>query len=82
VSKKHGAARKRRRKPKPPKTPQGRLRALAAALNECERSGMKMSLGAGAAMTPAGVVLRVNGRKWDARMFAAGKGAPPGDLDD
>lgn len=68
--------RKKRRKHKPPKTPQARLRAVAAALNRCEDAGMRMHLAGGAAFTFEGVVAQFKGHKWEARMFA-GKGDVP-----
>lgn len=46
---------------------------------------MKMRFAGDAAFTHEGVILRLRGGKWEARMFATGKDTPkaaPDDLDD
>ena len=65
---------KHKRHRKPPKTPKARLRALAATLNACEDAGMRMHTGAGAVFAHEGVVLRLKGGRWEARMFADPEG--------
>lgn len=89
MSKKSGAARKRRKKAKARKrrdtAPQGLLTALAEALNKCEAHGVKVRFRHGAAYSYHGVVLPPEGKgtRWEARAFRAVPQSPQaGDDDD
>ena len=80
MSKRKGHRKKRRRRS--PKNTRARLAAVAAALNRCEDAGMHMRTGAGAVFAHEGVILRLRGGKWEARMFAGKGDIPRPDPDD
>jgi len=89
LSKRSGAAKKRRKKAKARKrrdtAPQGLLTSLAEVLNRCEAHGVKVRFRHGAAYSHHGVVLPPEGKgtRWEARAFRAVPLSPPaGDPDD
>jgi hypothetical protein len=84
VSKKQGAARKRRKAAKAKRrrdtAPQGLLTSLAEVLNRCEQHGVKVRFRHGAAYSRYGVVLPPEGKSgWVARAFKAVPQSPPDD---
>lgn len=75
MSKKHGQRKRRKkaaRKRSRAKSPASLLAALADALNACDRRGVKIHFGHGAAFSDQGIVLPPvhKGQKWEARPFA------------
>ena len=96
MSKKHGARRKRRKKP--PRVlcarchapagddPGSVLTALASVLNACDDAGVRIRLrefGAqGAVYTREGYVLPLGRGRWSARTLAYGEFTPPPEPDD
>ena len=83
MSKRKGAARKRRKAAKARKrrdtAPAGLLTSLAEVLNKCEEHGVKVRFRHGAAYSHHGVVLPPEGKgsAWEARTFAAWPSSPP-----
>jgi hypothetical protein len=88
LSKRKGAARKRRKAAKArqrrDRTPQALLTALAEVLNRCEANGVRVRFRHGAAYCHFGVVLPPEGKSggWDARVFRAVPMSPPEDGED
>jgi len=85
LSKRKGAARKRRKAAKARRrrdnAPAGLLTALAEALNRCEEHGVKVRFRHGAAYSHHGVVLPPEGKgtRWEARAFGRLPGSPADD---
>lgn len=88
MSKKHGQRKRRKkaaRKRSRAKSPVSLLANLADALNACDRRGVKIHFGHGAAFSDQGVVLPPvrKGQKWEARPFRGRPdGVRSGDWDD
>ena len=92
MSKRKGRRKKRSKPPRPlacPRchtaadgTPGALLQALAAVLNACTDSGLRVKIAHGSVLTREGYVLPLKGGRWTARTLAYDPLSPADDGDD